>query len=41
MHGLKSAGVDIDRKLLADLAVADSDAFVRLVAVAKDAISAA
>jgi large subunit ribosomal protein L20 len=41
MHGLKSAGVDIDRKQLADLAVTDTDAFNRLVAVAKGALSAA
>ena len=27
MHGLKSAGVEIDRKMLADLAVHDADAF--------------
>jgi large subunit ribosomal protein L20 len=41
MHGLKSAGVDIDRKQLADLAVTDTDAFNRLVVVAKGALSAA
>ena len=27
MHGLKSAGVEIDRKMLADLAVHDTEAF--------------
>ena len=27
MHGLKSAGVEIDRKMLADLAVHDAEAF--------------
>jgi large subunit ribosomal protein L20 len=41
MHGLKSAGIDIDRKQLADLAVTDTDAFNRLVGVAKGALSAA
>lgn len=37
MAGLKKAGVEIDRKMLADLAVADSDAFARLAEVAKGA----
>jgi large subunit ribosomal protein L20 len=32
--GLKTAGIDIDRKMLADLAVRDYDAFVALVKVA-------
>ena len=27
MHGLRSAGVEIDRKMLADIAVHDADAF--------------
>ncbi|MDQ6636580.1 MAG: 50S ribosomal protein L20, partial [Candidatus Dormibacteraeota bacterium] len=35
MHGLRQAGVEIDRKVLADLAVADSGSFARLVEVAK------
>jgi large subunit ribosomal protein L20 len=35
MFGLREAGVEIDRKVLADLAVRDSDAFTRLVEVAK------
>src|SRR3982074_3536049 len=35
MHGLRQAGVEIDRKVLADLAVRDSGAFDRLVEVAK------
>lgn len=37
MAGLKKAGVEIDRKMLADLAVADADAFARLAEVAKGA----
>ncbi len=37
MHGLKAAGVEINRKMLADLAVSDEEAFTRLVAVARDA----
>ena len=37
MSGLKKAGVEIDRKMLADLAVVDADAFARLVELAKGA----
>ncbi|GAA1717755.1 50S ribosomal protein L20 [Propioniferax innocua] len=33
--GLKNAGVDVDRKILADLAVTDQKAFASLVEVAK------
>lgn len=36
INGLKNAGVEVDRKMLADLAVFDSDAFPALVKVAKD-----
>jgi len=35
MHGLKQAGVELDRKILAEMAVKDADAFARLVEVAK------
>ena len=35
INGLKSAGVDINRKVLADLAVNDSKAFGQLVEMAK------
>ena len=35
MHGLKGAGVSIDRKMLADLAVKDAAAFGELAAQAK------
>lgn len=35
MFGLKQAGVEVDRKILAELAVNDSAAFSELVAVAK------
>jgi len=35
MHGLKEAGVELDRKILADLAVNDAATFGRLVKVAK------
>jgi large subunit ribosomal protein L20 len=35
MAGLKQAGVELDRKVLADLAVSDAEAFAHLVDVAK------
>ncbi|MBP1773827.1 MAG: ribosomal protein [Holophagaceae bacterium] len=35
MGGLKKASVDLDRKILADLAVRNPEAFTKLVAVAK------
>jgi large subunit ribosomal protein L20 len=35
MHGLKVAGIDLDRKVLADLAVQDAAAFSRLADLAK------
>jgi len=37
IHGLKQAGVELDRKILADLAVRDANAFAQLVEVAKGA----
>ncbi len=37
VHGLKVAGVEIDRKMLAEMAVTDAPAFTRLVELAKDA----
>ena len=36
--GLNAAGIEVDRKILADLAVHDIDAFGRLVAEAKGAL---
>lgn len=36
ISGLKRAGVDINRKMLADLAVNDADSFSQLVGVAKE-----
>jgi large subunit ribosomal protein L20 len=41
IRGLKAAQVEIDRKLLADLAVRDAAAFTRLAEVAKQAQAAA
>src|SRR6185436_20862866 len=35
MNGLRKAGLEINRKLLADLAVRDADAFSRIAEVAK------
>ena len=35
IHGLKQAGVEVDRKILADLAVADPKAFGELAELAK------
>jgi len=35
MHGLRAAKVEVDRKLLADMAVNDADGFARLAAIAK------
>lgn len=40
INGLKLAGVDINRKILADLAVRDSKAFSELVEVAKEKLNA-
>jgi large subunit ribosomal protein L20 len=36
INGLKKAGVDINRKMLADLAVNDADGFTELVTLAKN-----
>ena len=38
MHGLRSAGVEIDRKMLADIAVHDADAFKAISDKAKTAL---
>ena len=38
IQGLKAAGVEVDRKILADLAVNDAPAFAALVEVAKGAL---
>ena len=41
INGLHLAGVEVDRKVLADLAVSDPDAFAALVRTAQDALDAA
>ncbi len=40
IQGLKAAGVEVDRKVLADLAVTDEAAFAKLVEVARAALPA-
>ena len=41
IQGLKASGVEVDRKILADLAVNDEVAFTALVQTAKNALPAA
>jgi large subunit ribosomal protein L20 len=40
MHGLSLAGVEVDRKMLADIAVRDADTFRRFTELAREASSA-
>lgn len=40
MHGLKVGGVEIDRKILADMAVKDAPGFTSLVEQARQALAA-
>ncbi len=39
MHGLKLAGVEMNRKMLADLAVSDADGFGKLCELAKSKVA--
>jgi large subunit ribosomal protein L20 len=39
MAGLRAAGIELDRKVLADLAVTDPDAFGAIVATASEALA--
>jgi large subunit ribosomal protein L20 len=41
IHGLKLAGIELDRKVLADIAVHDAAGFTSLTTQAKDAIAKA
>ena len=41
MHGLKEAGIELDRKVLADIAVRDADAFRRFAETAREAVASA
>ena len=40
MHGLKEAGVEVNRKMLAEIAVNDRDAFRRFVELAREGAAA-
>lgn len=39
MNGLKKAGVELDRKVLSDMAINDPQAFAQLVEVARQAVA--
>ena len=41
MHGIKLAGLDLDRKVLSDLAIREPEAFQAIAATARSALSAA
>jgi large subunit ribosomal protein L20 len=41
MNGLTRAQIEVDRKVLADIAVFDQEGFAALAAVAKEALEAA
>ena len=41
IHGAKLAGIELDRKVLADIAVRDPETFKRFVAAAREASAAA
>jgi large subunit ribosomal protein L20 len=40
MHGLKMAGIEVDRKVLADIAVRDPETFRRFAERAREAVAA-
>ena len=40
IHGLKLAGIELDRKILADLAVRDEAAFAKLIETAREHLAA-
>jgi large subunit ribosomal protein L20 len=39
ISGLRHAGVELDRKVLADIAVSDADAFAKLVTTAREGLA--
>src|ERR1041385_5999506 len=41
MHGIKLAGIDVDRKVLSDLAIREPEAFATVLASAKTALDQA
>ena len=40
MHGVKLAGIELDRKVMADLAMNEAGAFSSIIKQAKDALPA-
>ena len=40
MHGLKLGGVELDRKVMADMAVRDAQGFTKLIEIAKENLAA-
>jgi large subunit ribosomal protein L20 len=40
MHGLREAGIELDRKVLADIAVRDPETFRRFAETAREAVAA-
>ena len=41
MHGMKLAGIDLDRKVLSDLAIREPEAFTAIIAQAQSALTEA
>ena len=39
MHGLKAAGIEINRKMLSEIAISDAAAFTQLTEIAKKAVA--
>jgi len=39
IHGLKKSNINLDRKVLAELAIADPPAFTRIATLASEAIA--
>lgn len=39
MHGLKLAGVDLNRKMLSEMAISDPEGFTKIVEVAKSKLA--
>ena len=39
MHGLKAAGIEINRKMLSEIAISDAAAFTQLTVIAKKAVA--
>jgi large subunit ribosomal protein L20 len=41
IHGLKLSGIELDRKILADMAISDYDGFVKVAGMASQALASA